>query len=54
MREYYHRRAPEYDDWYAGKPYTDPGQRASFLAERERLEAALRSLVPARTLDVAC
>ena len=54
MREYYHRRAPEYDDWYAGKPYDDPEQRASFLAELERLEAALRALPPARTLDVAC
>ncbi len=54
MREYYHRRAPEYDDWYAGKPYADPDQRASFLAERERLEATLRDLTPARTLDVAC
>jgi demethylmenaquinone methyltransferase/2-methoxy-6-polyprenyl-1,4-benzoquinol methylase len=54
LREYYHRRAPEYDDWYAGKPYSDPDQRAGFLAERERLEAALRDLTPARTLDVAC
>lgn len=54
MREYYHRRAPEYDDWYAGKTYADPAQRASFIAERERLVAALRGLPPARTLDVAC
>jgi ubiquinone/menaquinone biosynthesis C-methylase UbiE len=54
VREYYHRRAPEYDDWYAGKPYTDPEQRTSFLAELGRLEAALRDLPPARTLDVAC
>jgi demethylmenaquinone methyltransferase/2-methoxy-6-polyprenyl-1,4-benzoquinol methylase len=54
VREYYHRRAPEYDDWYAGKPYADPEQRASFLAELERLVAALRELPPARTLDVAC
>jgi ubiquinone/menaquinone biosynthesis C-methylase UbiE len=54
VKEYYHRRAPEYDDWYAGKPYADPDQRASFLAERERLEATLRDLTPVRTLDVAC
>jgi ubiquinone/menaquinone biosynthesis C-methylase UbiE len=54
VREYYHRRAPEYDDWYEGKPYADPDQRASFLAELERLEKALRGLPPARTLDVAC
>jgi ubiquinone/menaquinone biosynthesis C-methylase UbiE len=54
VREYYHRRAPEYDDWYAGKPYADPDQRASFLAELDRLREALRRLPPARTLDVAC
>jgi demethylmenaquinone methyltransferase/2-methoxy-6-polyprenyl-1,4-benzoquinol methylase len=54
VREYYHRRAPEYDDWYEGKPYADPKQRASFLAELERLEMVLRELPPARTLDVAC
>jgi ubiquinone/menaquinone biosynthesis C-methylase UbiE len=54
VREYYHRRAPEYDDWYEGKPYADPDQRGSFLAELERLEAALHELPPAHTLDVAC
>jgi ubiquinone/menaquinone biosynthesis C-methylase UbiE len=53
VREYYHRRAPEYDDWYAGAFYDDR-QRESFLTELERLEAALRELTPAHTLDVAC
>ena len=53
MREYYHRRAPEYDDWYLGKPYAEP-ERAGFLAERAELERLLAALPPARTLDVAC
>lgn len=53
MREYYHRRAPEYDDWYLGKTYAEP-QRSDFLAERAELELLLSTLPPARTLDVAC
>jgi len=53
LREYYHRRAPEYDDWYLGKPYAEP-ERAGFLAERAELERLLAALPPARTLDVAC
>jgi ubiquinone/menaquinone biosynthesis C-methylase UbiE len=53
LREYYHRRAPEYDDWYHGAFYGDE-QRESFLAERVALERLLADLPPARTLDVAC
>lgn len=53
MREYYHRRAPEYDDWYHGAFYTDD-ERESFLAERAELEHVIGRLAPARTLDVAC
>ncbi len=53
MKEYYHRRAPEYDDWYEGVYYTDP-ELSSFLGERARLERMLSGLTPARTLDVAC
>jgi demethylmenaquinone methyltransferase/2-methoxy-6-polyprenyl-1,4-benzoquinol methylase len=54
VKEYYHRRAPAYDDWYEGEPYTDPAQRASFIAERGALEQTIRGLAPGRTLDVAC
>jgi ubiquinone/menaquinone biosynthesis C-methylase UbiE len=54
VREYYHRRAPEYDDWYEGKIYGDPDQHDSFLAERELVERAIPELPPERTLDVAC
>jgi ubiquinone/menaquinone biosynthesis C-methylase UbiE len=53
LREYYHRRAPEYDDWYHGAFYTDE-ERESFLAERAELERVVADLEPARTLDVAC
>lgn len=54
MREYYDRRAAEYDDWYEG---TGRFQREHRPAWREllcELADALRSLPAARTLDVAC
>jgi ubiquinone/menaquinone biosynthesis C-methylase UbiE len=54
LKEYYHRRAPEYDDWYEGRTYGDPDEHDSFLAERELLERTIGELPPARTLDVAC
>jgi ubiquinone/menaquinone biosynthesis C-methylase UbiE len=53
LKEYYHRRAPEYDDWYEGAFYSDD-QRESFLRERARLERLIARLPPAHTLDVAC
>jgi len=48
LREYYHRRAPEYDHWYLGVHDAETKQ-AAFLAELAELE----HLPPARTLDVA-
>ena len=53
MKEYYHRRAREYDDWYVGAFYAGD-QRESFLRERAELERLVAGLSPARTLDVAC
>lgn len=53
MKEYYHRRAPEYDDWYEGVFYAG-NQRERFLRERARLGRLIAGLSPARTLDVAC
>jgi ubiquinone/menaquinone biosynthesis C-methylase UbiE len=53
LKEYYHRRAPEYDDWYEGVFYAGD-ERESFLRERGRLERLIAGLAPARTLDVAC
>jgi ubiquinone/menaquinone biosynthesis C-methylase UbiE len=53
VKEYYDRRAPEYDDWYRGIYYT--GREAQrFLAEVVKLEEVVAGLRPARTLDVAC
>jgi ubiquinone/menaquinone biosynthesis C-methylase UbiE len=54
VREYYDRRAPEYDDWYLGSGRFHQEERPGFdgeLAETTRVLAALR---PARVLDVAC
>jgi ubiquinone/menaquinone biosynthesis C-methylase UbiE len=53
LREYYHRRAPEYDDWYRGAFYAD-SDREEFLAELADVERLLVELPPASTLDVAC
>jgi ubiquinone/menaquinone biosynthesis C-methylase UbiE len=53
MKEYYDRRADEYDDWYAGA-YYEGDERERFLAEVGKLEQVLSDLGPARTLDVAC
>lgn len=53
MREYYDRRAPEYDDWYRGVLYGET-DAVSFRAELTELERVLASLPPVRTLDVAC
>jgi SAM-dependent methyltransferase len=54
VREYYDRRAPEYDDWYRGDGAFAARDRPGWHAELRRLIAALRALPPARTLDVAC
>lgn len=53
MKEYYDRRAPEYDDWYRGVYYAGT-QLESFGAEVGQLQHVLADLPPARTLDVAC
>jgi len=53
VKEYYDRRADEYDDWYAGV-YYEGDERERFLAEVVRLGHVLADLRPARTLDVAC
>ena len=53
MKEYYDRRAPEYDDWYGGV-YYEGEQREHFRAEVVRLEHVLSGLGPKKTLDVAC
>jgi demethylmenaquinone methyltransferase/2-methoxy-6-polyprenyl-1,4-benzoquinol methylase len=54
VKEYYDKRAPEYDDWYLGRRLFEPRDRAGWDAELDRLFAVIGALPPGRTLDVAC
>jgi SAM-dependent methyltransferase len=54
MLEYYDRRAPEYDDWWNGTGKFARRERPGWLDEVATLIEALRTLPPARTLDIAC
>jgi ubiquinone/menaquinone biosynthesis C-methylase UbiE len=54
MREYYDRRAPEYDDWYLGRGLFKGRERPGWEHEVAELATAIGGLPSARTLDVAC
>jgi demethylmenaquinone methyltransferase/2-methoxy-6-polyprenyl-1,4-benzoquinol methylase len=54
VKEYYDRRAPEYDDWYEGTGRFAARERPAWREMVEELARALAALPPARTLDVAC
>jgi SAM-dependent methyltransferase len=54
MKEYYDRRAPEYDDWYLGTGLYVDRERPSWDEELYTLERLIAWLPPSRTLDVAC
>jgi ubiquinone/menaquinone biosynthesis C-methylase UbiE len=54
VKEYYDKRAPEYDDWYLGHGLFEERDRAGWEAELEQLFATIHGLEPGRTLDVAC
>ncbi len=54
MREYYDRRAPEYDDWYLGRGLFADRDRPGWENELDELAAVIGALPAARTLDVAC
>ncbi len=54
VRAYYDRRAPEYDEWYLGLRRFAVRERPAWHEQVAALESLLRSLPPARTLDVAC
>lgn len=53
MKAYYHRRAPEYDDWWFGDGLYSPVPE-KWTQERDLLLEKLEGLPPKRTLDVAC
>jgi ubiquinone/menaquinone biosynthesis C-methylase UbiE len=54
VKDYYDKRAPEYDDWYLGRGVFEPRDREGWDAELERLFSVISALRPGRTLDVAC
>jgi ubiquinone/menaquinone biosynthesis C-methylase UbiE len=54
VKEYYDKRAPEYDDWYLGRGLFATRDRPVLEAELQELFAVIGSLEPGRTLDVAC
>ena len=54
MREYYDRRAAEYDDWWLGTGKFAERERPGWAAEVEQLIRLIAGLEPARVLDVAC
>ncbi|HEX2232573.1 MAG TPA: class I SAM-dependent methyltransferase [Thermoleophilaceae bacterium] len=54
MRAYYDRRAPGYDDWWFGTGGFAARERPGWFDEVDRLFEVVRSLSPAKVLDVAC
>jgi ubiquinone/menaquinone biosynthesis C-methylase UbiE len=54
VKEYYDKRAHEYDDWYLGRGLFEPRDREGWDAELERLFSVISTLGAGRTLDVAC
>jgi SAM-dependent methyltransferase len=54
VKEYYDRRAPEYDEWWLGRgPFFDR-ERPGWDAELDEIAALFGALPPVRTLDIAC
>jgi demethylmenaquinone methyltransferase/2-methoxy-6-polyprenyl-1,4-benzoquinol methylase len=51
---YYEQRAREYDDWYTGQGVFAQRSRPGWSEEVAGVIELVRSLSPARTLDVAC
>ena len=54
MRQYYDRRAPEYDDWWLGRGLFAARERPGWHESLAELAATIAALPAARTLDVAC
>jgi ubiquinone/menaquinone biosynthesis C-methylase UbiE len=54
VKEYYDTRAPEYDEWYLGDGRFHDRERPGWNEELANLIAAIATLPPKPTLDVAC
>jgi demethylmenaquinone methyltransferase/2-methoxy-6-polyprenyl-1,4-benzoquinol methylase len=54
VRDYYDRRATEYDDWYEGTGLFSSRARPGWQVELTRLVEILLGLPEGRVLDVAC
>jgi len=54
MREYYSKRAAEYDDWWLGAGLFEQRDRPGWYEDVSALIDVLLSLEPAKTLDLAC
>jgi ubiquinone/menaquinone biosynthesis C-methylase UbiE len=54
MKEYYDRRAPEYDDFYRSAGKWTGRDRDAWERELAELVATIEALPAGRTLDVAC
>jgi ubiquinone/menaquinone biosynthesis C-methylase UbiE len=54
MREYYDRRAREYDDWWLGTGLFASRDRPGWDGDVQALIDAVTALSPTRVLDVAC
>ncbi len=54
MKEYYDRRAPDYDDWYHGRGRYGDRDADAWAADLDAVLQTIASLAPVRTLDVAC
>jgi demethylmenaquinone methyltransferase/2-methoxy-6-polyprenyl-1,4-benzoquinol methylase len=54
VREYYDRRAAEYDDWYLGRGLFATRDRPGWRRELDELTGVIASLPAGRTIDVAC
>jgi demethylmenaquinone methyltransferase/2-methoxy-6-polyprenyl-1,4-benzoquinol methylase len=54
VKEYYDRRAPEYDDCYLGRGQFAHEELPGFGVELAETTRVLAALLPARVLDVAC
>jgi demethylmenaquinone methyltransferase/2-methoxy-6-polyprenyl-1,4-benzoquinol methylase len=54
VREYYDRRAGEYDDWYLGRGLFATRDRPGWHEELVELTRVVEAIPAGRTIDVAC